>query len=197
MKSRGCIVPQANSLKTLNDDGDLMESRICEHCGQQFFAPTKSEKKDDKYFPLMMIIFPLLAYTFFEMGGWCWLPAILFILTFVNEIREKINRNKRKEGKLVAPDRNCPSCDEASADIDSPLGRQLILNWSDPSKMDPEFIDALSSIVSSAGDAGSAPRKRLIANQPSPPAIEPQRAGVAPSIIPVVGDEAGEVVADR
>jgi hypothetical protein len=197
MKSRGCIVPQANSLKTFNGDGDLMESRICEHCGQQFFTPTKSEKEDDKFFPLGLTVFSLLAFYFFEEGGWCWLGVAFCVLIVLSAIIHKSDRNKAKKGKLVAPDRNCPSCDDSSADIDSPLGRQLILKWSDPSKMDPEFIDALSSIVSSVGDAGSSPRKQLIANQPSLPSIDPQRTSVATSIIPIVGDEAGEVVVDR
>jgi hypothetical protein len=144
-------------------NGDLMESRICEHCGQEFFTRTKSEKQDDKYFPFRMIVFPLLAFYFLEKGGWWWIGVMLCILLFINAIREQIARDEEKKGKLVSPDRTCPSCDEKSANLDSPLGRQLILKWSDPSKMNPEFIEVLRSIVSSVDDAGSPPRKQLIA----------------------------------
>jgi hypothetical protein len=172
-----------------------MEYRICEHCGQQFFSPTKSEKQDDKYFPFGMIVFPLLTYLFFEMGGWWWIGVVLCFCTFVNEIRQKIRRDNEKKGKVVSPDRTCPSCDESSAEVDTPLGRQLILKWSDPLKMDPEFIDALRSIVSSVDDADSSRRKQLIAKQPSPPAIDSQSIG-APSIIPFVVDGDGEAVGD-
>jgi hypothetical protein len=195
VKSRSCVVADANSLKKVTGDGDLMESRICEHCGQQFFAPTKSEKKDDKYFPFFMIVFPLLTCLFFEMGGWWWIGVLLCFSTFVNEIRQKIHRDDEKKGKLVSPDRTCPSCDESSAEIDSPLGRQMILKWSDPSKMDPEFIDVLRSIVSTVDDSPS--RKRLIAKQSSAPAIDPPPTDVGSQIIPVVGYEAGEVAVDR
>jgi len=195
MKSRGCIVPQANSLKTFNGDGDLMESRICEHCGQQFFAPTKSEKEDDKFFPLGLIVFSLLAFYFFEEGGWCWLGVAFCVLIVLSAIIHKSDRNKAKKGKLVAPDRNCPSCDESSTDVDSPLGRQMILKWSDPLKMDPEFIDVLRTIVTSV-DAASPPTKQLIAKQQSPARIDPQHSDLATSIIPVVGDEEEEVVVD-
>jgi hypothetical protein len=109
---------------------------------------------------------------------------------------QKSERNKAKRGKLVAPDRNCPSCGERSADVDTPLGGQLILQWSDPLKMDPEFIDGLRTIVTSV-DTASPPRKQLVAKQSSPPAIDPPRTDVGSEIIPIVGDEAGEVVVDR
>jgi hypothetical protein len=169
-------------------NGDPMELRICEHCGVQFFTLSKSMKEDEKFFPIAMILFPLMAWFSFEMGGWWWLGVIFCVLLFLGAIMQKSERDKMKRGKVVQPSRACPSCDDSSADVDSPLGRQLILKWSDPSKMDPEFIDALRSIVSSADDADSSRRKQLIAKQPSPPAIDSQYIGHAPSIIPFVGD---------
>jgi len=196
MKSRGCIVPEANGPKTFNGDGDFMESRICEHCGLQFFTPNKSEKEDDKFLPVAVILFPLLAWYFFEKGGWWWLGVAFCVLIVFSAIMQKSERNKAKRGKLVAPDRNCPSCGESSADVDTPLGGQLILQWSDPLKMDPEFIDVLRTIVTSV-DTASPPRKQLVAKQSSPPAIDPPRTDVGSEIIPIVGDEAGEVVVDR
>jgi hypothetical protein len=177
-------------------NGDLMESRICEHCGQQFFTPTKSEKEDDKFFPLGIIIFSLLAFYFFEKGGWWWLGVAFCILMVFGGIMQKIERNKAKKGKLVAPDRKCPSCDDSSADVDTPLGRQLILKWSDPLKMNPEFIEVLRSIVSSLDNAHSPPRRQVIAKQPSPPAIDSQHIDPAPSIIPFVGDGDSVIVGD-
>lgn len=173
-----------------------MESRICGHCGQQFYSPTKPEKKSDKAFPLKLVLFPIFTWFFIAEGGWCWFGALFCIFFIISEIRDKIARNKAKEGKLVSPDRTCPLCDDKSADVDSPLGRQLILKWSDPSKMDSEFIDSLRSIVSSVDDADSSRRKQLIAKQPSPPAIDSQYIDAAPSIIPFVGDGNGEVVGD-
>jgi hypothetical protein len=71
----------------------------------------------------------------------------------------------------------------------------MILKWSDPLKMDPEFIDVLRTIVTSV-DAASPPTKQLIAKQQSPARIDPQHSDLATSIIPVVGDEEEEVVVD-
>jgi hypothetical protein len=129
-----------------------MESRICGHCGQQFFTPTKSEKADDKFFPFGMIVFPLLAFYFIEKGGLWWIGVMLCVLVVIGGIMDKIDSNKQKKGKLVSPNRICPSCDEKSADVDSPLGRQLIEQWSVPPSVDHQDVASGPSTIPCVGD---------------------------------------------
>jgi len=103
-----------------------MESRVCGHCGQDFIKESFWERVA---FIFGILFFGWLAYAGIESGGWGWAGGIFCILGAIGSIGIKFEEMKQKRGRIISPNRKCPSCGDRSVDPGSPLGRHTIRKW--------------------------------------------------------------------
>jgi hypothetical protein len=105
-----------------------MESRVCEHCGQDFIKETFW---DGAAFLFAILLFGGFAYEGIAAGGWGWAGGIFCILMVFGSIGVKVEEMQKKRGRIISPNRKCPSCGERSVDPNSPLGRQVLRKWAE------------------------------------------------------------------
>jgi hypothetical protein len=109
-----------------------MQLQICEHCGQQFLSQSIVAKFWDCVFPIDLIVAAVMAWGCCRIGGGAWFGALIFVSYVIGRIKEMVEKNKKKKGRLLKVGRDCPSCGDRSADVDSPLGKQIAERWLSP-----------------------------------------------------------------
>jgi hypothetical protein len=133
-----------------------MTERICEHCGQQFLSETIRDKLENLGLFLVGFVLPLHAVDCFRDGWHGFLLGLLWLALAGSAIHEVYRRSKRKEGELAKLGRACPACGDRSAQVDSPLGEQLIAYWLSPQTEAQQVIVEEPSTISGEGvEAGT------------------------------------------
>ena len=129
-----------------------MTERICEYCGKQFVSEVLMDKvKETAALPIALFL-PLHAIDCFREGWHGILSGLFWLFLAAGACYDLYDRGQKRKGKVVKFGLTCPSCGERSAEIDSPLGEQLIEYWSAPQEADQQDIVGQPSAIPGDGE---------------------------------------------
>jgi hypothetical protein len=119
-----------------------MKSQICKHCGQQFVWETFFDRLGNLFIPIMIVLVAIHALDCFFGGGFRWIFGSLYSLSVTGLVMGRVEKYQKKKGNPVTRDRECPSCGDSSVNVDSPLGRLLMVKWQSERMVDFQNIDS-------------------------------------------------------
>jgi len=112
--------------------GDTMTERICESCGKRFASEMLRDKLENGAIVVAAMLLPIYALHCLSDGEGLIgvISALMYFALAAAAFVEMRKRDTSGEAECVVFGRKCPSCGGRSADMDSPLGEQLMAYWS-------------------------------------------------------------------